>query len=74
MSLLRWLVCLFGHASDPLIVLRGKVMHHECRNCQADLGVVLPDQVLKVKTVKVKRVTKRKPKPLAKVIGGGRFQ
>ena len=35
--------CLFGHSPDPLMVLRGKVMHHECRRCQADLGAVLPD-------------------------------
>lgn len=35
--------CLFGHSPDPLMVLRGKAMHHECRRCLADLGPVLPD-------------------------------
>ena len=36
--------CLFGHASDPVLVIVKGVTRWECRRCQADLGAVLPGQ------------------------------
>ena len=41
--------CWYRHAPYPLIVVRGTHTSWECRSCLADLGDVLPDQVLKVK-------------------------
>jgi hypothetical protein len=44
--------CPFGHADNPVMVLRGRKMHHECRRCQADLGEVLAGQKFKRRKVK----------------------
>ena len=41
--------CLFSHASDPVLVIVKGVTRWECRRCQADLGVVLPKQKLKLR-------------------------
>ena len=41
--------CWYKHAPYPLIVVRGTHASWECRSCLADLGDVLPDQILKVK-------------------------
>lgn len=40
-------VCLFGHAEDPIKVLKGKRLHFECVRCHQDLGVILPKQKFK---------------------------
>ena len=55
--------CWFSHASDPVIVMHGTVMHFACRSCQADLGAVLPGQ-----TFKARRVPKPKKRKSADVI------
>ena len=56
---LAWLFspCLFGHA-DPVKVLHGKALHFECERCQADLGIVLPNQMYRSR--KVKKARKKK--------------
>jgi hypothetical protein len=41
--------CFFGHADDPLKVVRGKALHFECRRCGQDLGIVLPKQKFKAR-------------------------
>ena len=58
--------CVFGHARDPLIVMHGKVMTHECRRCQMNLGPVLAGQLLKVK--KIKKAKRQKLKLVADVV------
>lgn len=54
--------CLFGHAPDPLTVVRGKVMRHECRRCCADLGAVLKGQ-----RFKARKLLKLVRKPVLKI-------
>lgn len=51
--------CLLTGHEEPIKVLRGKKLHFECPNCQQDLGVVLPQQKLKVKKAKPVRVVRQ---------------
>ncbi len=55
--------CVFGHASDPLIVLIKGVTHWEGRRCHQDLGIVLAGQ-----KYRARRVKKPKKQPSAEVL------
>jgi len=69
MSLSRlFSACLFGHADDPVIVMDGKTMRHECRRCQADLGIVLAGQKFRARKLRPKK------RPSAKVLRMARKQ
>ena len=50
-------VCAFGHASDPIKILRKGVLHFECVRCQANLGPVLKGQKFKARKQPSKVVT-----------------
>ena len=54
--------CLFNHARDPLIVMRGTESRFECRRCCADLGPVLAGQ--RFRSRKVKRIKQASAKVL----------
>ena len=57
--------CWLGH-TDPVKVLKGRVLHLECGECQADLGPVLPGQKYKARKI-TRKVRKRKSADVLKM-------
>lgn len=52
-------LCVFGHQSDPVMVVHQGKMRFECRRCQQVIHVPLAKQKLKVRKTKGKILTLR---------------